>query len=39
MEAKLVTPLEVQRFAKDNGFIYCGFVSVKENKNVDESFR
>ena len=39
VDAKLVTPIEVQKFARDNGFFYWGFISVKENRNVDESIR
>lgn len=38
-EGKVVTSMEVQKFARDNGFLYWGFMSVKENRNVDESMR
>lgn len=34
---KAVSQQEVERFAKDNGFIEFAYVSVKDNKKLAES--
>ena len=38
-ERKVVTASQLNRFARDNGFIHSAFCSVKESRNIDNPMR